>query len=257
MSESLRYPAQIFFSEEDEGYIAIALDLPGCSAFGENAEEALRELQHAIKAWVGAAKKAGNPIPRPSAPPDQDLPSGKVLARLPRTLHAQLIERANRDGSSLNTCLIMLLSQALAEKKPQHEYTVGGIAVGGAVDVTLKTAGVTYTGYAEAFAPGVTISQSTGIVDQRRKSISTGDFGFNLAALSSGKPVAQSQYQAMGVNLALQLASAESIERATIISQQGIHFFEINQIEIGTGSAGVGVPMNVWPKQQVGGRRHG
>jgi predicted RNase H-like HicB family nuclease len=116
MSESPRYPAEVFYSDEDGGYIAIAPDLPGSSAFGETQEEALHELQDAIKAWIGAAKKAGNPIPPPSARPHAELPSGKVLARLPKTLHAQLIERADRDGTSLNTCLVMLLSQALAEK---------------------------------------------------------------------------------------------------------------------------------------------
>lgn len=117
MSESLRYPTQIFFSDEDAGYIALAPDLPGCSAFGESAEEALSELQDAIKAWIGAAQKAGNPVPSPSPHRAEELPSGRVLARLPKTLHAQLIERAARDNTSLNTCLIMLLSQSLRDER--------------------------------------------------------------------------------------------------------------------------------------------
>jgi antitoxin HicB len=123
MSNEPRYPAEVFYSEDDEGYIAIAPDLPGCSAFGESAEEALHELRDAVKAWIGASIKAGNPIPAPSRKEVDDLPSGKVLARLPKTLHAQLIERASRDGTSLNTCLVMLLSQALAAKSPQRPVT--------------------------------------------------------------------------------------------------------------------------------------
>jgi antitoxin HicB len=117
MSESLRYPTQIFFSDEDAGFIAIAPDLPGCSAFGETAEEALHELKDAIKVWIGAAKKAGNPIPSPSPRQAEELPSGRLLLRLPKTLHAQLLERANRDSTSLNTCLVMLLSQSLMEQQ--------------------------------------------------------------------------------------------------------------------------------------------
>jgi hypothetical protein len=76
----------------------------------------LRELQDAIKAWIGAAKKAGNPVPPPSAREAEELPSGKVLLRLPKTLHALLIDCAARDGTSLNTCVVMLLSGALSSK---------------------------------------------------------------------------------------------------------------------------------------------
>ncbi|NQS89082.1 type II toxin-antitoxin system HicB family antitoxin [Patescibacteria group bacterium] len=38
----------IFYSEEDEGYITVVPELPGCSAFGETEEEALREIKVAI-----------------------------------------------------------------------------------------------------------------------------------------------------------------------------------------------------------------
>jgi hypothetical protein len=40
-----RYPAQVFWSEEDEGFIAVAPDLPACSAFGASQEEALRNYR--------------------------------------------------------------------------------------------------------------------------------------------------------------------------------------------------------------------
>lgn len=61
------YPARAFFSEEDEGYIAVAPDLPGSSAFGETEEEALAELAEAIPAWISACRKAGNPVPPPGS----------------------------------------------------------------------------------------------------------------------------------------------------------------------------------------------
>ena len=60
------YPARIFWSIEDQAFIAIAPDLPGCSAVGDTRSEALAELENAIEAWCEAAKKAGNPIPEPS-----------------------------------------------------------------------------------------------------------------------------------------------------------------------------------------------
>ena len=71
MTLSERYPKQVFWSDEDGGYIALADDLPGCSAFGESEPEALAELDHAISAWISAARAAGNAIPRPSRPSEK------------------------------------------------------------------------------------------------------------------------------------------------------------------------------------------
>jgi predicted RNase H-like HicB family nuclease len=59
------YHINIFFSEEDGGYIADIPDLECCSAFGETPERALAELQVAKKAWLEAAQQAGKPIPQP------------------------------------------------------------------------------------------------------------------------------------------------------------------------------------------------
>jgi predicted RNase H-like HicB family nuclease len=59
------YHINIFFSEEDGGYIADVPDLAACSAFGETAEEALREVERARDAWLAAARDAGKPIPVP------------------------------------------------------------------------------------------------------------------------------------------------------------------------------------------------
>ena len=77
MSRIPSYPVQIFQSDEDEGYIVIVPDLPGCSAFGETQAEALRESEDAIAVWIGAAREAGNKIPAPSQLPLYKKYSGK------------------------------------------------------------------------------------------------------------------------------------------------------------------------------------
>ncbi len=59
------YHINIFYSEEDEGYIADIPDLKFCSAFGETPEEALREVLIAKSAWFEAACAEGKPIPLP------------------------------------------------------------------------------------------------------------------------------------------------------------------------------------------------
>jgi len=59
------YHVNVFFSDEDEGYIADIPDLVACSAFGETALEALREVEMAKAAWIEAARAEGKPIPAP------------------------------------------------------------------------------------------------------------------------------------------------------------------------------------------------
>jgi len=59
------YHINIFYSEEDGGYIADIPDLDSCSAFGETPEQALGELEKAKKVWLEAARQSGKPIPPP------------------------------------------------------------------------------------------------------------------------------------------------------------------------------------------------
>jgi len=63
--ERYKYSIELFYSEEDGGYIALAPELPGCSAFGETEEEALKEIKVAIDLWLETAEKAGREIPQP------------------------------------------------------------------------------------------------------------------------------------------------------------------------------------------------
>jgi predicted RNase H-like HicB family nuclease len=57
------YHINIFFSEEDEGYIADIPDLHHCSAFGETPDEALRQVLMAKAAWMESATAHSKPIP--------------------------------------------------------------------------------------------------------------------------------------------------------------------------------------------------
>lgn len=59
------YHINLFYSDEDEGWIADIPDLESCSAFGQTPEEALREVTIARDAWLAAAREAGGTIPEP------------------------------------------------------------------------------------------------------------------------------------------------------------------------------------------------
>ncbi len=59
------YHINIFYSEEDEGYIADIPDLKHCSAFGKTRQQALTEVEIAKELWLETARREGKPIPCP------------------------------------------------------------------------------------------------------------------------------------------------------------------------------------------------
>ncbi len=63
------YHINIFYSAEDEGYIADIPDLKYCSAFGETPTEALQAVLEAKAAWLEVAKMKQKPIPQPRYKP--------------------------------------------------------------------------------------------------------------------------------------------------------------------------------------------
>lgn len=63
------YHINIFYSEDDEGYIADIPDLEACSAFGNTHDEAFHEIKKAKELWIEAARAEGKPIPAPKYRP--------------------------------------------------------------------------------------------------------------------------------------------------------------------------------------------
>jgi len=60
-----RYEVIIYWSEEDNAYIAEVPELPGCMADGATQEEALKNAQVIIDEWIETAKSLGREIPTP------------------------------------------------------------------------------------------------------------------------------------------------------------------------------------------------
>ena len=63
------YHINIFYSEEDGGYIADIPDLESCSAFGATPEAALKAVGEARRAWIEAAEAVGKSVPPPRYKP--------------------------------------------------------------------------------------------------------------------------------------------------------------------------------------------
>ncbi|MEK6765896.1 MAG: type II toxin-antitoxin system HicB family antitoxin [Planctomycetota bacterium] len=60
-----RYEIIIYWSNEDNAFIAEVPELPGCIAHGETPEKALKNAKEAMQLWIDTAKEFGDPIPAP------------------------------------------------------------------------------------------------------------------------------------------------------------------------------------------------
>ena len=59
------YEIIIYWSNEDQAFLAEAPELPGCMAHGNSYEEALRNIRDAMAFWIDVAREQGEPIPVP------------------------------------------------------------------------------------------------------------------------------------------------------------------------------------------------
>ena len=105
-------------NEEGGGYLIEFPDLPGCMSDGETIDEAILNGHDVIQAWIEAAKKTGRAIPIPGELESQ---SGKWVQRVPKSIHLRLVNRAKEENVSLNTLVIMMLSESLAVPSSIHK----------------------------------------------------------------------------------------------------------------------------------------
>jgi len=59
----IKYEVIIYWSSEDDAYVAEVPELPGCAADGATYQEALANAEVVIREWIETAKEMGRPIP--------------------------------------------------------------------------------------------------------------------------------------------------------------------------------------------------
>jgi predicted RNase H-like HicB family nuclease len=62
---STKYEIILFWSEEDNAYLAEVPELPGCMADGSTSQKALQNAEKVIADWIETAQSVGRPIPEP------------------------------------------------------------------------------------------------------------------------------------------------------------------------------------------------
>ena len=60
-----KYEVMIYWSAEDNAFVAEVPELPGCAADGKTRREALKNVEVVIQEWIDTAKELGRPIPQP------------------------------------------------------------------------------------------------------------------------------------------------------------------------------------------------
>ncbi|TAN46594.1 MAG: toxin-antitoxin system HicB family antitoxin [Methylococcaceae bacterium] len=114
--EAYAHTIEPLSDEDGGGYLITFPDLPGCVSDGETPQEAVINGHDAFSAWMSARAHIGKPIPKPTRHGENVEPV-RLMQRLPRSLHANLVARAKVEGTSLNTLVTMLLSEGLGRRE--------------------------------------------------------------------------------------------------------------------------------------------
>ena len=110
-------------TEDGGGYLIEYPDLPGCHSDGETPEEAVVNGRDAVRSYLLSCQKHGDRIPRPGSFSHS---SGQFRVRMPRSLHAQLVAQAEREGVSLNMLMVAAAAQALGQRQKKATKTARG-----------------------------------------------------------------------------------------------------------------------------------
>jgi antitoxin HicB len=108
----LPYHLMLVRDGEDKGkpWTASVEELPGCTSRGKTSEEALAGIEAAMTTWIATALEEGREVPEPKSATSH---SGRLLLRMPRTLHADLTRASEREGVSLNQFITDVLAGAV------------------------------------------------------------------------------------------------------------------------------------------------
>jgi antitoxin HicB len=139
---SLPYHLTVVRDGEDKAkpWAASVEELAGCTSRGRTPEEALDALRTAMTSWIEVALEEGREIPEPRSATSH---SGRLLLRMPRTLHAELTRASEREGVSLNQFITDVLAAAVVWRSrpassPPGTGSTGPIQTPGAESLTAE-----------------------------------------------------------------------------------------------------------------------
>jgi len=111
MNDLPRFEVRPLDEAEGGGYLIEFPEFPGCVADGETPGEAMKEGADALKSYLETLRQLGRPVPS-----EGEVFGGQWRQRVPRSLHAALVRRADREGVSLNMLVTTMLAEGLGRR---------------------------------------------------------------------------------------------------------------------------------------------
>jgi predicted RNase H-like HicB family nuclease len=111
---NLPYTVKVEPQDDGKGiyYVAKVVELPNLIMTGETREEALKDLEAVKKEWIQTYLELGNKMPIPLVSRKY---SGKIIVRMPPTLHEVLAKLAENEGVSFNQYMISSLARCAGQ----------------------------------------------------------------------------------------------------------------------------------------------
>lgn len=106
----LNYKMVVQYDPEEKSYFVEFSELPGCMADAESAAKAVESALKVKDEWLEVAVESGYDIPLPVEKPET---TGRQTVRMPKSLHAQVIERAEEEGVSQNQLILTFIAEGL------------------------------------------------------------------------------------------------------------------------------------------------
>jgi len=100
-------------------FSAEILEFPGCFSEGKTIEEAYEHLEKFAESWIEASLDLNQTIPPPTVIQGA---GGKIVLRLPKSLHRQLIIISEREGTSLNQFILSAISEKVGATNLSNEF---------------------------------------------------------------------------------------------------------------------------------------
>jgi antitoxin HicB len=115
----LPYTIEVKFDQGKNysGWFGRVVEWPGCMTQADTFAELGEMIQDAMRAWAETALEEGQDIPEPK--PAEEY-SGKFIVRVPKSLHRELVEIAEREGVSLNAFANVSLAKAVGAKMQEQ-----------------------------------------------------------------------------------------------------------------------------------------
>ena len=111
-NEYLKAPyCRVVIPDHETGtYTARVMEFPGCVTQGDTIVQAHERLERAAEDWIRAALDLGQTIPSPA---EEQSYSGRILLRLPKSLHQRAAEAAEADATSLNQFIVAAVAECV------------------------------------------------------------------------------------------------------------------------------------------------